>query len=239
MSNEATRHVATTQRPYKQKYSIIIPAAGAGTRMKSYGPICLLKMGSTTILERQLNIIASTFNDYEIIVVGGFEAQKIQKTLPESIHFIENRHFEHTSVIHSISLGLTKATTNNVLIVYGDLVFNPATLVMPIYNTSALLISNEMKKDEVGCVVQDNIVQNMMYDLTPKWSQIAFITGKELKSFKHLVTTESCSRLLGFEVINKIINQGGIFHTVTSKDSHIIDVDTSKDIARAEIICTQ
>ncbi len=42
----------------EEKYSIIIPAAGMGKRMKSFGPKPLIKLTpSLNILDNQLNII--------------------------------------------------------------------------------------------------------------------------------------------------------------------------------------
>lgn len=239
MSNDAKRNIATIQKPYNQKYSIVIPAAGAGTRMKSYGPICLLKIGNETLLARQLRLINQTFNQAEVIVVGGFEAQKVKRELPKGVSFVENKYYAQTNVVHSISLGLTKTTTDRVLVVYGDLVFNPQTLKIPIYNKSSLVLCDTMKRDEVGCIVHNNTVFNMMYDLQPKWAQIAFLTGYELSEFKRLVTTKSCARMLGFEIMNHIITNNGTFHATQPKQAKVIDVDTSKDIIKAEEICTQ
>ena len=57
-----------------KKMTVIIPAAGAGRRMKSYGPKCLIDLTpNQTILDRQLEIINNTFKRTEIILVCGFE----------------------------------------------------------------------------------------------------------------------------------------------------------------------
>jgi 2-C-methyl-D-erythritol 4-phosphate cytidylyltransferase len=48
----------------REKYSIIIPAAGLGRRMKTYGPKSLTPIGNETILSKQLKII---YVDYQEI----------------------------------------------------------------------------------------------------------------------------------------------------------------------------
>ena len=97
-----------------------------------------------------------------------------------------------------------------------------------------------MKDDEVGCIVHNNLVTNMMYGLPQKWSQIMFITGKELKLFKRIATTKNASRWFGFEMINEIISQGGEFSAFYPRRAKIMDIDTSKDIARAEeLLCVK
>ena len=234
MSNAATRNVASAQHPFKQKYSIIIPAAGIGTRMRSYGPKCLLKVRDESILQRQINIISNTFISFELIVVGGFEAHRVKRKVPKAATFLENEDYESTNVVHSIALGLERATTNNVLIIYGDLFFSEKALDLPLYKRSLLTLTNDMKDEEVGCTSLNNVAQNLMYDLSPKWGQMVYLTGYELAKFKQLVTTTNCSYMFGFEIINKIINEGGIFQTFLPKNSHILDIDTSRDIAKAK-----
>ena len=238
----AQKNVAAISTPKKQKYTIIIPSAGQGQRMKSYGPKSLIKINGKTILEHQLERIQSTFIQHEIILVTGFEAERFARhTKGKKIKVIHNKHYEDTNVVHSIGLGLIAAKTKNVLVLYGDLVFNKEAITLPLWKESLISIdpSNYMKKDEVGCIVQQNLLVNMMYGLPNKWGQMMFLTGNELNLFKSIVTTQNCSRWFGFEMINEIMKEGGKFRAYTPKNALSIDVDTSKDIVRAEEICAQ
>ena len=63
--------------------SVIIPAAGMGRRMKSYGPKALIEINKngTTIIERQINLLWKVYPGAEIFVVIGFEGEKIRKSL--------------------------------------------------------------------------------------------------------------------------------------------------------------
>jgi len=236
----ASKNVAAINAPKKQKYSIIIPVAGLGQRMKSYGPKSLIKINDATILEHQLAKIHATFIQYEIILVTGFESEKIARHAKDkNVKIVVNKHFEETNVVHSIALGLIAAKYKNVLIIYGDLVFNKDAITLPLMNESLISIdpSDFMKKDEVGCTIQQNLLVNMMYGLPNKWGQMMFLTGKELELFKSIVTTQKCARWFGFEMINEIMKQGGKFRAFTPKNAASIDVDTSKDIIRAQEIC--
>ena len=235
----AKRNVAAIQSPHKQPYTIIIPAAGQGQRMKSYGPKSLIKLGSKTVIQHQLEQIYKTFVHHEVILVAGFEASKVERNVPANIKIVHNKHYEHTNVVHSIALGLIAAQTTNIVVIYGDLVFNKAALQLPLLSESLITLdpSGYMKKEEVGCIVQQNRVTNMMYGLPDKWGQIMFLTGKELVLFKSIVTSQDCSRMFGFEMINEIIKQNGKFRGFTPKNAVSIDIDTSKDINRAREIC--
>ena len=208
--------------------------------MKSYGAKSLIKLDEKTVLEHQLQKIHHTFIQYEIILVIGFEANKVHKHIPKNIKVVVNPHYEKTNVAYSIALGLTEATTQNVLVIYGDLVFNLAALKLPLLNESLITIdpSGEMKKDEVGCVAKNNLLTNMMYGLPEKWGQIMFLTGKELRLFQEIMVFNSMAyKWFGFEVLNQVISEGGRFRTFAPKNAVSIDVDTSKDIHKAQQIC--
>ena len=74
-----------------QKYSIIIPSAGMGKRMRSYGPKSLIKITpEKNIVENQIEIINDNFTNHEIILVCGFEADKLMNNTPKNLIKIEN-----------------------------------------------------------------------------------------------------------------------------------------------------
>lgn len=223
--SEAYRNISKIK---SDKYSVIIPAAAAGIRMRSYGPRCLIKVGERTVLDRLLEKINKRFHNNEVIVVGGFEGAKLKRRLPKGVKFVENKEYEETTSVKSISLALNHVTTNKVILINGDLVFNDD---LPLFKESALVVGGIKKDGEVGCVVTNGIVQNIMYDLTPKWSQIAFFTGDELKKLKEL--SAIYYRTLIFEVINSIIYSGGEFKAIMQKGVST-DIDNSKDIKVAE-----
>ena len=50
--------------------SIIIPAAGVGRRMKSYGPKPLIKVGNSTIIKNQINLLRTYIDNSHIVLVA-------------------------------------------------------------------------------------------------------------------------------------------------------------------------
>lgn len=215
------------ERPsYRDKYSIIIPAAGMGRRMKIYGPKSLIAINKKhTILSKQLMSINACFRRNETFLVGGFEHNKLPHI--GGIKLLYNPEYERTNVLHSINIALKKIKNNKVIIIYGDLVFNKACLNLPFYKESAIVVSNTMKDEEVGCVVQDGKLEHMFYGLPNKWSQIAFFTGKELELLRHIAHNKMW---FGFEAINEIITHGGNFKVFTPKNGRAVDIDCSYDL---------
>ena len=58
--------------------TVIVPVAGMGHRMKSYGPKCLLQANQKeTILEKTISNIKREHPKSDIIVVAGFESNKV------------------------------------------------------------------------------------------------------------------------------------------------------------------
>lgn len=93
--------------------------------MKSYGPKCLLKANQQqTILQKTIKNIKSEYPFSDIIVVAGFEAEKIINSLPHEIRVVENQNYQDTNIVESIRLGINASKHENALIIYGDLIFN-------------------------------------------------------------------------------------------------------------------
>ena len=222
-----------------QRYSIIIPSAGMGKRMRSYGPKSLIKVTpDKNIIDNQIEIINKNFNNHEVILVCGFEADKLMNNTPDNIVKIENENYEKTNVVRSIGLGLRAATSDKVLIIYGDLVFNEETIKNLKPETSSLVVdsSSTMKDDEVGCNISNHNVEQMLPDIDNKWAQIAFLIGDELEMLKKISWNRDKSHYFGFEAMNEIIEKGGKFKSLSPQGMKITDVDSSKDLTTARKI---
>ena len=218
--------------------SVIIPAAGMGRRMKSYGPKPLIKIGNSTIVKNQISLLKTYIPACRITLICGFQASLLMKETPDDILKVENEHYQQTNVARSIGIGLRLIQdSSKVLIVYGDLVFNSDTIKSLSFQQSSVVITNEvMGNEEVGCITNNDDLCNLMYDLPKKWGQISIFVGKELSLLKQLCWDEKNYRKFGFEIINEIIKQGGNFKCIENDQIKIIDIDSSRDIKRAKEI---
>lgn len=218
---------------------IIIPAAGMGRRMKSYGPKPLIKIGDSTIITNQINLLTTYIPHPTIVLVCGFKSNLLMNMTPNYIIKVENENYNQTNVARSIGMGL-RAISNckKLMVVYGDLVFNSTTLKHLSFDQSSIIIAQQgMEIEEVGCTIDNNNqLINLMYDLPNKWGQIAFFINKELELLKQLCWDDKNNSKFGFEIINKIMDRGGKFQCVQHKNIHIVDIDSSKDIEKAKEI---
>ena len=220
--------------------SVIIPAAGMGRRMKSYGPKPLIKIGNSTIIKNQVSLLQSYIPNSNIILVCGFRAEKLMNETPSHILKVENELYEQTNVVRSIAMGLRiSGDCSKVMVVYGDLVFNSETLRSISFKESSIIVTDStMGVDEVGCIIDesDQTLTNLMYDLPEKWGQISVFVNKELELLKQLCWDEKNNTKFGFEIINQILEKGGKFKCVQNSKIKIVDIDSSKDIPRAKEI---
>lgn len=218
--------------------TVIIPSAGEGRRMKSYGPKSLIDVSGTTVLDRQIKIITKELGDVRFVIVAGFQCDKVMSYCPDYFIKLENENYEVTNVCRSLSVAFRAIQTRRVLIVYGDLVFNNKAISELDYTTSCISTSEDAcRNEEVGCIIDnENNITNMMYDLKDKWNQMIYLQGKELALFKEICQDRKNKKLFGFEVVNKVLDLGGQIKCVRNKQIKVIDIDTSKDLLRASNI---
>jgi choline kinase len=218
--------------------TVIIPAAGEGRRMKSYGPKPLIELAKGNILERQVRIIDKVLGPVDFIIVAGFECDKLMNSCPKDFIKLENENYSITNVSRSLSIALRSVSTERVLIIYGDLVFNEEALSKMDFSTSCTSAGlDHSRANEVGCILDgNNNITNMMYDLDMKWNQMIYLQGRELEIFKKECQDRKNKKKFGFEIINSIIDSGGKIKCVVDKSIKVVDIDTSKDLIRASII---
>jgi len=170
--------------------------------------------------------------------VTGFESDKLMKNTPDFLVKVENENYEKTNVVRSIGMGLRAATTDKILVIYGDLVFDEEVLINLKLEQSCVLVdeSGTMGNDEVGCNIHNGYIEQLLPDMPNKWGQISFFIDKELELLKKITWDRNKSHCFGFEAINEIVDRGGRFKAVSPTDTKIIDIDSSKDLSVARKI---
>lgn len=223
------------QKDCEGSLSIIIPAAGMGHRMKSYGPKALTSLGNRyTLIERQVRMLSRIYPYAEIFIVVGFHSEKIIDKLRnyKKVRFIHNPIHETSNVLYSIGLALNACITDSALVVYGDLIFNKNAVKNLDDKSSKVVIEDKglMKHSEVGVVAQEGEIKNFSFGLDCKWGQIVYLSGKEFDIMRNISVKTECSQWLGYEGLNYIISQGGRFLYVKPDKINLIEIDVAKDV---------
>jgi choline kinase len=231
-----SRSTTTIKSPPKgnKGVSVVILSAGGGMRIRSNEPRSLLKIQNETLINHQINSISGVFDKFEIIGVFGIFIDRILKKINNKIRVVENQLYDSTNNSESMRLGLNNCLYDNVLFIHGDIYFKSDLLTGANYNKSFLVLDSngDMEEKEVGATINKKNVHILSYGLSKKWCQIFYITGKELKILKNIFSKfkQSDKKMLSFELINKIIENGGSFACYEKKGSHVVEIDCIKDL---------
>jgi L-glutamine-phosphate cytidylyltransferase len=108
---------------------IVILAAGVGSRLGSPLPKPLTRLADgRTILERQVDGIASAFDVNRVMIVVGFKKDLIMEDCP-GVAFVYNQDFGETNTSKSLLRALELTLDEAVLWMNGDVVFEPELMV--------------------------------------------------------------------------------------------------------------
>lgn len=151
----------------------IILAAGKGSRLDGAAvkPKCLVEVGGSTLLNRQIEALrASGIRD--IVVVIGFGGDSIREHCDNEVSFVENVDFAQTSSLYSLWLA-REHLSEGFVVLNSDVLFHPQMLadLLQSVHPDALLISNTdsnpMGDEEMKIKVQDQLVIDISKEMDP------------------------------------------------------------------------
>jgi len=192
-------------------------------RSKSKGPQCLFKVTPRrTILEKQIQILNRSFKGCQISIIEDYKNKKIKNIIKSisNVSIIENQYFDITNCLYNISLGLYK-NIDDLLILPGNTYFPPNIFNGFNRKHSQIWITNEIY--DIGCSINNGLIENIMWGLPNYWTNIGYFTGKELEMLKNICNKENIKKLFFFEGINYCINNGGEFHAVYKNNITMIN----------------
>ena len=151
----------------------IILAAGKGTRLDGAAvkPKCLVEVGGSTLLNRQIETLrASGVKD--IVVVIGFGGESIREHCDNEVSFVENVDFAQTSSLYSLWLA-REHLSEGFVVLNSDVLFHPQMLsdLLESNHPDALLISdtdlNPMGDEEMKIKLQNRFVVDISKTMNP------------------------------------------------------------------------
>lgn len=215
--------------------SIVVPAGGQGTRMRQYNHKSLVRVGldGETVLARQVRMYQERFPGAQVIVVVGHRAHKVVEVLPPDVEVVFNEDFATTNVAWSIHLGLQRAIHDDVLVVYGDIVFNDLVLGDELFCSGSAVMVDPLgseRRTEVGMTITDGRVNHLDYGLALKWGHVSYLEGDVRERFESLLGEPRRRRQYTYEILNTIIDKGTPIAGISPSGSVLCEIDTCRDI---------
>ena len=242
---QINRYVTTAKNSVKkEKLTVIILAAAPGKRMRGRGSKSLLLVdNNTTVLEKQIKTILRMYGDADIIIVTGFQENKVRNSLRWNyqVKFIYNPLYEQKGIVYSLALAMNASVPGNLLIMHGDLVFN-AFALSGIMSTplSKILIDKTVaaKTDEsIGAITCDNKVTNLSYGLPDKWGQMVYFFHGDLPKIENFIFDyDNYGQMLLYEIINKGIDKDILFTPFSPSRTKLVEIKDVGDLIKARAI---
>jgi choline kinase len=192
--------------------NVIIVGDRFQKRMKSKGCVGLIKVNNkTSLIQDQYKNIKNIFPDSKIIYIYGFDSKRfcsfIKKNneLQNNVVFVYNKNHEQYNTVYSLSLA-KDFLNDDCIILFADSKIDRKTFSkFNSNNGSQIFIDNNYNTD-IGCVVSNNEVRNISYDLDNKLRDIYYLTAQDALKFRDMVSTDQYNNYFLFEIINKLID---------------------------------
>jgi len=226
----------------------IILAAGKGTRLNGVElkPKCLFEVGGETLLARQIATLRELHVD-DIVIVLGFEAERIRSLYEHTASFVTNTRFDETSSMYSLWLARDHLL-DGFVVLNCDVLFHPQLLTRLLSSPfkDALLIdlvdkdNNHLGDEEMKVKLSNGLVIDIRKDMDP-----AEADGENVGIVKF--SADGARRLI--EEMDALISRGQLkdwaprafrefatrfpLHAISTEDYPWIEIDFPEDYRRA------
>ena len=212
------KHTLEVKRQIKDKktdfISIIILSENYGYRMKSYGPMSLLQIENTSLIEKQIRVIKSYFINYEIILCCGFETKKtvdfIKNKFPnENIRIIENQVYSNSNSCESARLCLNNTMNHRVLLLHGDLVISTDMFSQLDFKQNSILVQddNTYKNFIVSAIENNSNLNNFcLGGKNHFWTDCLYLNDNDSVSrLSSIINNPDYKNKFLFEALNDLV----------------------------------
>lgn len=222
---------------------MIILGENHGYRMKSYGPIPLIKVGNAALIERQISSIKAVFKDFEIVLCSGFETSRVfnyikSKFSDINIRIVENQIHYNSNDCESARLCINNVKSDRLLICGGGSLFTPDNLSGMTFEKNEVLIQPHRSgaNFEIGAVENNGHLENFSVGVKNKfWTEIFYLEGqKVINSFYSIISNPDYKNKFIFEAINDL-SRNYKFSAVINDQNTIVklnNIKTLKEISR-------
>ena len=220
--------------------SIVLFSENHGYRMKSYGPISLMKIEGKALIQRQIEAIKATFKKFEIVLCSGFETHKtvefVKNNFSEvNIRVVENQIHFNSNDCESARLCLHNINNTKILLCNGALLITPEMLRSIDYSKSTVLCQekDEYKNFDVGVIENGGFLESMAVGIKTKvWNEVIYLGNRKIiKNLYNTISNPEYKNRFLFEAINVVLKDNKMM-AVDTLDAPTIKIQNIKTLKR-------
>lgn len=182
------------------------------SNLRGYKNIPLMPITQSQLLiDIQIKTIKKQYNDSEIIIVSGFEHDKlinhIHSKKYKNVRVLENTNYKFSNIIDGWRMSLNMSIKNNTFIIHGDRQFSCEAIHS---NNYTYLVTNgfDKKNYNLGVLYSQDALINMSYGLPNIWSEIFFLHSRDFHIARNLLNECHLKKVYNIEsYINLLSNK--------------------------------
>lgn len=181
-------------------------------RMKSKGCVALIKTHNKTVLHHQYNIIKTSFPKAKIIYIYGFEGKRFLSFLHKNNNIyadiipIYNINYSTKNTGYSLYLA-SKYLNENCMIIFGENLLHKKSFTNFQPGKESQIFINKKEKNNLGCIINKNKIENIAYDLDNYLSEIYYISKSHASILQKTLNNATYHNCFLFELINQLIDK--------------------------------
>lgn len=221
--------------------SFIFFSENHGYRMKSHGPIPLLKVNGKTIIERQIEAIKAAFLHFEIIICSGFQTEKTVNFIKQNfkdvnVRVVENQVHFNSNCCESARLCLNNTINSKVMLCNGSVILTPQHFTMLDTNQSCVIVQNDNLDDtfEVGVICAEDKLERLSLGIKKEcWVEMIYLSNQEIiNDIYSIISNPEYKNRFIFEAINEILSKQkiNVTHNTYSPIYKINNIKTLKKV---------
>ena len=197
----------------KEMVSIIFLCDTPGYRMKSYGPMPLIPMQKQKLIDIQVNNIKKAFQNFEIILCVGYDADKVCKYVRgrfknANVRIVENQNYEKSNSCEGVRLCLNNISNDKIFIVDGSLLIHPDTWLSIESTKSCIITEVDFYENlEIGVNVgEQGVIEHFGFGAHRPWSEIVYLNNNDIiETLRRIISGVNYKQKFLFEGLNELI----------------------------------
>lgn len=198
------RYIHKIKSEYNQKTNFIILSGKKSTK-KGCNNIPLTYVNNKEFLiDIQINTILKHYEECNIIIVSGFENERIVKHIHQqeyaNVRIAENKNHKESNVLDGWKFGLNISLEEDTYIVHGDRLFSDSCILNSKIKNSFTITHDYCKNNyDLGILYDNNKYINMSYGLPNVWSEVFFISKKDFKLVRKKINQYNQRKIYNIE----------------------------------------